>query len=797
MTTHRISVLDDRKKILKNALLLGGTNPAGERLDFTNYYLERNGKPYIPITGEFHYSRYDRDRWEVEIIKMKMSGINVISTYVFWIHHEERRGLWNWSGNRDLREFIGLCGKHGLYAIVRIGPFNHGEVRNGGFPDWLYGMPLEIRRNDQEYLKLVRALYAQISAQLSGLLYRDGGPVIGTQIENEHNHSAATWGPTAGVNNAWLTAGADGEAHLLQLRDIAVQEGIVTPIYTCTGWGGATTPVPHMLPLWGGYAYWPWIYYEKDIDPSKPHPLTPEYVFRDKHNDAILSTYNFMPGYKPESYPYACCEMGGGMTPFYKHRFRFPHDSVPAMSIIKIAEGCNFLGYYMFHGGSNPKGTLNRYLNDAAVPKISYDFHAPIGEFGQIRESYSRTKLLHYFFASFQETFAPMKTSLPAGAESISPADMETLRFACRSAGGAGFLFINNFQDHADMPAKRDQRIIVETQDGDVSIPAEHGMTIEAGGFCMLPFNLRLESALLSYATAQIITFIEHEGRRYYFFAVPRGMAGEFRFDAATIATITPLSGGLRDADNMGIPGIGIERDERAAIVRVGAGNEAFLVTDRTGNETAVYVLDDSASLGFWKARIAGRDRIVLSNGAVLAWEDHVTVELTGEECLLYSVFPDYRPDLDLDSNADTVSEGAHTLPGFRQYRHVFPKAIINPGMKRLNPGKAILSFNADMFEGVEEILLRIEYDGDIGEAFIDGELMSDNFCSGEIWEIGLMAHREVLLRHGLYILITPKLHGSTVKSDTTMAGWSGTADRVEAEIKKIEPVPVYGCKIV
>ncbi len=33
---------------------------------------------------------------------------------------------------------IELCGKHNMYAIIRIGPFCHGEVRNGGMPDWLY-----------------------------------------------------------------------------------------------------------------------------------------------------------------------------------------------------------------------------------------------------------------------------------------------------------------------------------------------------------------------------------------------------------------------------------------------------------------------------------------------------------------------------------------------------------------------------------------------------------------------------------------------------------------------------------
>lgn len=63
--------------------------------------------------------------------------MQIISTYIFWIHHEEVEGQFDWSGQRNLREFVQLCAKHGLYVYPRIGPWAHGEVRNGGLPDWL------------------------------------------------------------------------------------------------------------------------------------------------------------------------------------------------------------------------------------------------------------------------------------------------------------------------------------------------------------------------------------------------------------------------------------------------------------------------------------------------------------------------------------------------------------------------------------------------------------------------------------------------------------------------------------
>lgn len=351
MKNYPIKVNDDKKNIFSGHIKLGGVNPSGERISFTNYYMEKNGEPFFGVCGEFHFSRYDELYWEDEIIKMKMGGVNIVTTYIFWNLHEEIEGVYEWSGNKNLRRFIQLCDKHELYVMIRIGPFCHGEMRSGGMPDWLFGRPFEVRSNDEGYLAYVRRLYAEIGLQVQGLLYKDGGPIIGTQIENEHNHSSAQWGLTTGINNMWLNGGSGGNEHMLLLRDMAIEAGIDTPIYTCTGWGGATTPVPDMLPLWGGYAYWPWIYYETDrFDGIKEHPATPEYIFRDKHNNDLPVSYNFEPFYQPEDYPYACCEMGGGMVQFYKYRFEFPYNSVPAMSVMKTAEGCNMLGYYMYHG---------------------------------------------------------------------------------------------------------------------------------------------------------------------------------------------------------------------------------------------------------------------------------------------------------------------------------------------------------------------------------------------------------------------------------------------------------------
>ncbi|SDW14721.1 beta-galactosidase [Paenibacillus sp. CF384] len=780
MRNYRISVQDDRKKIYAGHINLGGSNPDGEHIGFTNYYMEKNGEPIIGICGEFHYARYDERYWEDEIIKVKMGGVNIIATYIFWNMHEEVEGAFEWSGSKNLRQFIELCGSHGLYVIVRIGPFNHGEVRNGGLPDWLFGRPFDVRSNDEGYLFYARRLYHQIGLQVHGLLYKDGGPVIGTQIENEHNHSSAHWAMTSGINNVWLNGGSDGNAHLLTLKDIALEAGIDTPIYTCTGWGGASTPVPDMLPLWGGYAYWPWIYYEEErFAGVKEHPATPEYIFRDKHNNSIPKSYNFEPFYTPEDYPYACCEMGGGMVQFYKYRFKLPYKSVPAMTIMKAAEGCNLLGYYMYHGGTNPKGTINPYTNDLATPKMSYDFYAPIGEFGQVRESYKRTKLLHYFFTTFQKSFALTKTILPGDTSEMDPYDVDTLRYAVRSKDGSGFLFLNNFQDHVDNHDLKDVSVSIEMPEETLTIPSHGGMTIGSECSTMLPFNFDLGGIMLKYATAQLVTKLEVEDVLYYFFTIPGGMNGEYAVLSADVAAIEV---------------------DRGEVETSGAWTYARLTEPSTGGmirlesvggkKIVIYSMTDEQSLTFWKAEVGGRERILFTDANLLVSGLEVKLESTGEEAVLLRVFPDFDSEISLVSGGDLI--GTEDDGIFNLYRLQAPKREIAFECSRVKDDRAILSIQSGAFDGIKEALLRIDYSGDIGYAFIDGELVHDNFCNNTTWEIGLKRFEERLIEKGMYIYVSPIRKGTVLNSNTTMAGWNETAKEQIAAIASITVVPVY-----
>ena len=94
-----------------------------ELFSYTSEYLTRNGRPWFPVMGEFHYSRYPDSYWEESLYKMKACGVDVVSAYVIWIHHEEEEGEYLFSGCRDLHKFLVTAKKCGLLVFLRIGPW--------------------------------------------------------------------------------------------------------------------------------------------------------------------------------------------------------------------------------------------------------------------------------------------------------------------------------------------------------------------------------------------------------------------------------------------------------------------------------------------------------------------------------------------------------------------------------------------------------------------------------------------------------------------------------------------------
>lgn len=500
--------------LLINHLNMGGKNPKGEEINVTSRYFTRNGKPWIGVMGEFHFSRYSRENWHRELAKMKAGGITIVSTYLFWIYHEEIEGKMDFGGDNDIRAFIEECKDVGLDVVIRIGPWAHGECRNGGFPDWLLKKDYKLRDNNEEYLAVVKKWYQSIYNEVKGLFYKDGGNIIAVQIENEF------------VDNA---------EHLAKLKEIAVECGFIAPIYTVTGWNsasGAKIPVDEVVPVFGGYCEAPWENHMNRLSPS------PHYFFNRMRNDSAIGTdliaKTQSDGWQLpyERYPFATCELGGGIEVTHHRRPIIKPMDIYAVSLVKLGDGNNLVGYYMYHGGTNKIGELSTFNETKATgypndyPILSYDFQAPLSEYGEVREQYGLLNMLHMFVNDFGEEFAPMIAV--DSANSVAADDTNSLRYGMRTNGKSGFVFVNHYQRLTELADIENAVISAEN----VEFPP---IDVKGEVSFFMPFNMKMGDSVLEYATAQPLCKCDDT----YFFAEIPNIKAEYKFSKGSANIVT------------------------------------------------------------------------------------------------------------------------------------------------------------------------------------------------------------------------------------------------------------------
>ena len=386
------------------------TNPQGVTFEVDSRGFIVGGKHILPVMGEIHYARVPAAEWKREIQKMRAGGITIIATYCFWIHHEATEGQWDWSGNKDLRRFLQICKEENMPVVLRVGPFCHGEVYQGGFPVWITEKAeadpknYKLRSTAPGFLAATKSLYENIFSQAKGMLWKDGGPVVGVQIENE-------------CRGPW--------SYYMTLRDMAIKTGFDVPFMTRTGWPklNGTEEFGKLLPLYGDYADGFW---DRTLD-DMPGDYPKAFIMKEQRINANIATETFSKKELTEgddkaknsslTYPYLTCELGGGMMPAYHRRINMSGDEAMPLAICKLGSGSNLPGYYMYHGGTNPycaehtmaETQATKVTNYNDMPYMSYDFQAPLGEMGQPNlNAFHQTRLLHQFLADWGEMLSLM-----------------------------------------------------------------------------------------------------------------------------------------------------------------------------------------------------------------------------------------------------------------------------------------------------------------------------------------------------------------------------------------------------
>ena len=178
--------------LLLSALVLGGcpflaAQNSQRSFNVQNNQFRLDGQPFQIISGEMHYSRIPREYWRSRLKMAKAMGLNTVTTYVFWNVHEPKPGVYDFSGDADVAEFIREAKQEGLYVILRPGPYSCAEWEFGGYPAWLLKDPyMKVRSRDPKFLAAARSWLMRLGKEVAPLQIGNGGAIIAVQVENEY-----------------------------------------------------------------------------------------------------------------------------------------------------------------------------------------------------------------------------------------------------------------------------------------------------------------------------------------------------------------------------------------------------------------------------------------------------------------------------------------------------------------------------------------------------------------------------------------------------------------------------------
>jgi beta-galactosidase len=312
------------------------------RVDHGQFLLD--GQPFQIVSGEMHYARIPREYWRSRLKMAKAMGLNAITTYVFWNVHEPKPGVYDFSGNADIAEFLREAQQEGLYAILRPGPYSCAEWEFGGYPAWLLKDPeMKVRSRDPKFLAAARSWLLRLGKEVEPLQIGNGGPIIAVQVENEYG----SYG--------------DDHEYMEDIHQILVDAGFTkAQLYTADGADeltrGSLPELPAVINFGTG---------EAKEEFAKLHKLRPEG-------------------------PFMSGEYWAGWFDHWgsPHETRSPEQEAGEVGWM-LKQGYS-VSLYMFHGGTS-FGWMNGANSDGKTyePDVtSYDYDAPLDESGRPTPKY-------------------------------------------------------------------------------------------------------------------------------------------------------------------------------------------------------------------------------------------------------------------------------------------------------------------------------------------------------------------------------------------------------------------------
>jgi len=392
-----------------------------DRIRYDSQCFTIEGKDTFIFSGAFHYFRCPKELWNDRFDKIKAAGFNAVETYVAWNAQEPTMPAsvddYSKVDLKDLDDWLTMAEAHGLYVILRPGPYICAEWDCGGFPQWLITKrPADykgfwLRSDEPTFVAWSKHWYHAVDqiAVKHQLSHRAPGTfgIILYQLENEYGGNQ----PDA-VEVRYLHA----------LGQQTIDDGIDIPLFTC--WTGVVrgSRDPILRQVYDSCNFYPRFGVTgiaSGIDKlQKQQP------------DAPLQTTELQGGWFSNP---------GNAGSLSKSWTDVINDLSPAqiqnLTLYAIEKGDRVTNYYMLFGGTN--------FGDMAPSGIttSYDYSCPIRELGCVDEKYQRVAAIG---AMLKEHGEQLARAVPILCETT--VDQPGVTVAARFADGYAYLFFRTNQ---------------------------------------------------------------------------------------------------------------------------------------------------------------------------------------------------------------------------------------------------------------------------------------------------------------------------------------------------------------
>jgi hypothetical protein len=426
---------------------------------------------------ECPYPRCAREEWRDRFVKIRRAGFNTIDTYVFWNYHERQKGQFDFS---ELEEFFTLAREFGFFVIARPGPYVDAEIERGGFPAYVITERFPVRSMHPSSLQTSKHWYDHVLPVIRRHQITEGGPIILMQIENEIDFTDVPE--------------TEQREYMRFLARLAWDAGIQVPLISNVSSVVRDRSDPDMARIIDLCDFYPrWSFLKDNELPTNVAGLTMEEKVG-LSDRAVLASLRKMRKDEP-NVPLSVAELGTGY--YSKIGGKLSEDEegadatqINALTKTIIEHGVTYLNYYLGWGGSN---------RDWAAKGVTstYDFAAPIREWGGLWDKYYNVKAIGDFLQMFGRLVTRSEV-MEKAARSTHP-DMTVSQ---RVSGSSAFVFIR-----ADTDAEHHFHLTFrDPVDGsNVTVPQHGQLTMGPHAMKMLPVQVPIAGGHLRYSTAEVL----------------------------------------------------------------------------------------------------------------------------------------------------------------------------------------------------------------------------------------------------------------------------------------------------